>query len=53
MGLRRGNHSDRSVRNATEVVSSLASRVEPVRDDQGVPRAVLRHEWAAFSVRRI
>ena len=47
--LQRGNLRDRSARNAIELVSSLASRIGPVRDDQGVSKPILRQQWYAFN----
>ena len=32
------------------MVTSLASRIGPVRDDQGVPRQILRQQWSALNV---
>ena len=48
--LQRGNVGGRGVRNAIEMVSALAARIGPVRDDQGVPRALFRQQWSAFNV---
>ena len=48
--LQRGNVVDRGVRKAIGMVTSLASRIGPVRDDQGVPRPIF--EAAVVCVQR-
>ena len=47
--LQRGNHIDRGVRNVVVMVTSLASRIGPVHNDQGVPRLILRQQWSALN----
>ena len=48
--LQRGNHTDRGVRNVVAMVTSLASRIGPVHNDQGVPSLILRQQWSALNV---